>query len=178
MKKAILAILMTGLMVATVFGTMSVSATSINTQTEGLNDNLSGDRVTITLRVYKDKNGNGIRDSGETWDSGAKAIVSANNDPKYVFPCFKSTNLLGKAEFDVLPGYEYSISAMNGFRWVAKYSYIIIGDDETYPLGLKKTIPDDSHSKNVIKTPQNLLLFKFLDQHLCLFPLLRSVLKS
>jgi len=104
-KKAILAILMAGLMIATVFSAISVSATSNNQQQEIESEPFGDGIAKLRVYVYYDHDKDGEIDYGN--ESGAAgAIVTVHSFPCIVGERNKMTDDSGWATFYflILPG--------------------------------------------------------------------------
>jgi len=97
-KKIIYAVLMAGLMIATVFSAISVNATSNNQQQEIESEPFGDGIATLKVRVYYDLNDNGEWDSDESIATGAQVSVVIN-ELNHVREKIKMTDDNGRATF-------------------------------------------------------------------------------
>lgn len=114
MKKSILAIFVVVVMLATVFGAVSVNSQVAQPVAQPISKHSAYDRVPFVVRLFKDLNKNGYHDPGEPWfDFGAVANLysPSGGDWEYEYPgkygeCDKN----GYTSFAVIPGEEYYLN--------------------------------------------------------------------
>ena len=135
-KKAILAVLMACLMLVVTFSAISVSADNVSRKTTAPSiDSLSENKVTLTIHPFKDKNGNAVKDLGES--TFALIVVTAAEDEDIIYIKF-GLAIFGRARFSVPSNHNYNIGALTP-GWVAKYydNVIFVGDkDRSYNIPL------------------------------------------
>ena len=136
-KKSILAILMAGLIIATVFSSLSVSADNVSRKTTASSiDSLSENKVTLTIHPFKDKNGNTVKNLGEP--TFAIITVTSAEGEDIIYIKFGLAIFGRRARFSVPSNHNYNIGALTP-GWGAKYydNVIFVGDrDRSYNIPL------------------------------------------